>query len=101
MGRIVAKLADVLYVTSDNSRWEETSDILNDIRGGISRADGVSYEEDRAKAISRAVKESEKGDIILVAGKGHETYQDLKGIKRHFSDFEESEKALKEKGCIE
>ena len=40
------------------------------------------------------MRESEKGDIILIAGKGHETYQDLKGIKRHFSDFEEAEKAL-------
>ena len=97
MGRIADENGDVLYVTSDNSRWEETSDILNDIRRGVSRTTNISYEEDRAKAIARAVRESEKGDIVLIAGKGHETYQDLKGMKNHFSDFEEAEKALRMK----
>lgn len=101
MGRIADKNADVLYVTSDNSRWEETADILNDIRRGVTRKDNISYEEDRAKAIARAVRESEKGDIVLIAGKGHETYQDLKGIKKHFSDFEEAEKALRGKENVQ
>ncbi len=101
MGRIADKNADVLYVTSDNSRWEETSDILNDIRVGITRKDNISYEEDRAKAIARAVRESDKGDIVLIAGKGHETYQDLKGTKKHFSDFEEAGKALRGKESVQ
>jgi UDP-N-acetylmuramoyl-L-alanyl-D-glutamate--2,6-diaminopimelate ligase len=87
MGEIATKYSDHAVVTSDNPRDEEPMQIIEDIKTGI-RSDNYSIIEDRVSAIEHAVKISSKGDVILVAGKGHETYQEIKGVKHHLSDKE-------------
>jgi len=89
MGRIAAELADAVVVTSDNPRSESPAEVIKNIMAGI---DGLSVEveciEDRAAAIRYAVGIAEKGDCVLIAGKGHETYQECGGRKIHFDDHE-------------
>ncbi|MBF0804322.1 MULTISPECIES: UDP-N-acetylmuramoyl-L-alanyl-D-glutamate--2,6-diaminopimelate ligase [unclassified Neisseria] len=92
MGFAAVAGADKVVVTSDNPRMEEPADIINDILPAV--PDPEHIEADRRSAIGYAVKHAAAGDIILIAGKGHETYQDVQGEKHHFSDFEEAEKAL-------
>jgi UDP-N-acetylmuramoyl-L-alanyl-D-glutamate--2,6-diaminopimelate ligase len=76
MGAVAARLADRIYLTNDNPRTEEPSAILRDIRTGIPEPSAPVVEEpDRRRAIARAVSEARAGDVVLVAGKGHETYQ--------------------------
>ena len=86
MGAAAARLADLPVLTSDNPRSEYPSAIIREIESGIPA--GVRYlaEPDRAKAIELAVRESRAGDILLVAGKGHETTQEIRGVKHPFSD---------------
>ncbi|MBN2753518.1 MAG: UDP-N-acetylmuramoyl-L-alanyl-D-glutamate--2,6-diaminopimelate ligase [Candidatus Goldbacteria bacterium] len=98
MGAAAAKLADVVVVTSDNPRMEKPEDIIKDITKGIKRRDNIYLEPDRRKAIKLAVNIAEKEDIVILAGKGHETYQDVMGKKAHFSDQEEARAALKNRG---
>lgn len=85
MGEIAAKYSDHAIVTSDNPRDEEPMDIIEDIKKGIT-SDNYSIEENRELAIKKAVDMSRAGDVILVAGKGHETYQEIKGVKYDLSD---------------
>lgn len=82
MGEVSARLADLTIVTSDNPRFEEPQAIIDDIKTGIRKADG-NYVEicDRKEAIAYAIDHAEPGDIIVLAGKGHEDYQEIKGIK--------------------
>ena len=82
MGEVSGKLADLTIITSDNPRFEEPQDIIDDIKMGIAKTTG-SYVEisDRKQAISYAITHGEKGDIIVLAGKGHEDYQEIKGVK--------------------
>jgi UDP-N-acetylmuramoyl-L-alanyl-D-glutamate--2,6-diaminopimelate ligase len=90
MARISATGSDKLILTSDNPRFEEPQDILNDMNAGVEphlRKKVLSI-ADRREAIRTAVMMATPGDIILIAGKGHETYQDVKGVKSHFSDKE-------------
>ncbi len=93
MGRIASELSDFAVVTSDNPRFENPSVILKDIEQGI---DKKNYKviENREEAIAYAIKNSEEDAVILVAGKGHEDYQEVKGVRNHFSDKEISEKYL-------
>jgi UDP-N-acetylmuramoyl-L-alanyl-D-glutamate--2,6-diaminopimelate ligase len=88
MGSIAEKLSDMCIVTSDNPRTENPETIIEDILKGIKGSDHF-IEPDRRQAIKRAYKISMPGDIILVAGKGHETYQILGTERVHFSDKEE------------
>lgn len=90
MAVISAKYSDKVIVTSDNPRFEEPEDIINDIRAGFSREDlrKTLFITDRREAIRSAVITALPGSIILVAGKGHENYQEIKGIKHHFDDKE-------------
>ncbi len=88
MGSIAVALADEVVVTSDNPRFEDPQRIINDIVGGIKEKESVKIEEDRMKAINHALSAAGSGDIVLVAGKGHETYQDIAGVKHHFDDRE-------------
>ncbi|WP_457639587.1 UDP-N-acetylmuramoyl-L-alanyl-D-glutamate--2,6-diaminopimelate ligase [Persephonella sp.] len=86
MGKVAESLSDVVVITSDNPRTEDPVKIIQDILSGIKRKSSVVVEPDRKKAIETAVKMAEKGDIILIAGKGHETYQIIGSEKIPFDD---------------
>jgi UDP-N-acetylmuramoyl-L-alanyl-D-glutamate--2,6-diaminopimelate ligase len=98
MAHIALTMSDRLILTSDNPRTEDPEKILDDMEAGL------TYEEkglvvritDRRSAIKTAVMMARKGDIILVAGKGHEKYQDINGVKHHFDDVQELQKLLEE-----
>ncbi|MCS4533996.1 UDP-N-acetylmuramoyl-L-alanyl-D-glutamate--2,6-diaminopimelate ligase [Neisseria montereyensis] len=92
MGAAAVAGADKVVVTSDNPRMEEPQAIINDILPAVCFPEYT--EVDRRLAIEYAVKNAAVNDIILIAGKGHETYQDIQGQKHHFSDFEVAEAAL-------
>lgn len=94
MGAIAARIADVAVVTSDNPRTEDPMAIIEQVRAGMQRTGHV--EVDRARAIHWAIRDARSGDIVLIAGKGHEEYQDVAGVKRPFSDFRVAEQALTE-----
>lgn len=82
MGEVSGRLADLTVITSDNPRFEEPQDIIDDIKVGISKTDGKYVEiSDRREAIAYAIDHGEPGDIIVLAGKGHEDYQEIKGVK--------------------
>jgi UDP-N-acetylmuramoyl-L-alanyl-D-glutamate--2,6-diaminopimelate ligase len=86
MGNIAVKIADRVIVTSDNPRSENPESIIDDILGGITDIQNVEVESNRRKAIQQALENSATGDTILVAGKGHENYQEIDGIKFPFDD---------------
>ena len=89
MGEISSKLADFTIVTSDNPRNEEPQDILDDIVTGVKKAEGEYITIiDRAEAIRYAIENAEEGDVIVLAGKGHEDYQEIKGKKYHMDERE-------------
>ncbi len=82
MGEISGKLADLTIITSDNPRFEEPQDIIEDIKIGMAKTTGKYVEIcDRKEAIAYAIKKGEPGDIVVLAGKGHEDYQEIKGVK--------------------
>lgn len=93
MGKIAVEFSHYVIITSDNPRDENPMEIIEEIKEGIT-TDNYSIEENREKAIESAVKMSKKNDVILIAGKGHETYQEIRGIKNHFSDKEEVERFI-------
>ena len=84
------KQSDKVIITSDNPRFEEPQDIINDMLAGLTKEDmqKVLSIVDRKEAIRTACMLAQAGDVILVAGKGHENYQDVKGVKHHFDDKE-------------
>jgi UDP-N-acetylmuramoyl-L-alanyl-D-glutamate--2,6-diaminopimelate ligase len=96
MARTAETLADALYVTSDNPRTEEPQSILDEIVGGLSAAgrSKAVVEIDRRTAIQRAIGDAEEGDVVIIAGKGHENYQILGKQKHHFDDVEEATAAI-------
>jgi UDP-N-acetylmuramoyl-L-alanyl-D-glutamate--2,6-diaminopimelate ligase len=94
MGAIAARDADAVVVTSDNPRAEPPAAILAEIVAGIAESAKVTVVEDRRAAIARAIASADARDVILVAGKGHEDYQDIAGVKQPFSDAAEAEHAL-------
>ena len=82
MGEVSGKLADLTIITSDNPRLEEPQDIINDIKIGIGKTEGEYVEIiDRKEAIRYAIEHAQTGDVIVLAGKGHEDYQEIKGVK--------------------
>lgn len=82
MGEISGRLADLTIITSDNPRFEEPQDIINDIKTGMAKTNGAYVEIlDRKEAIRYAIEHGQEGDIIILAGKGHEDYQEIKGVK--------------------
>lgn len=94
MGEIASRLSYFVILTSDNPRFEDPKAIIRDIEGGI-RKDNYIVIHDRKAAIAMAVELASPGDIIVVAGKGHEDYQEIKGERHHFSDREVLEEAIR------
>ena len=96
MAQEAAKRSDRVIITSDNPRFEEPQDIINDMLAGLDEEQMRKTISicDRREAIRTAAMMAEPGDVILVAGKGHEPYQDVKGVKHHFDDHEEIKKAF-------
>lgn len=90
MAQTADQYADLCIFTSDNPRFEDPEAILDDMMAGLSTEQQRRHLRitDRCQAIRTAVRTARPGAIILVAGKGHETYQDTKGVKKHFSDKE-------------
>ncbi|UUV22063.1 UDP-N-acetylmuramoyl-L-alanyl-D-glutamate--2,6-diaminopimelate ligase [Paenimyroides aestuarii] len=91
MGRIATENSDTVIFTSDNPRNEDPFEILKQIEAGVEPQNSNRFLtiEDRQQAIKTACKMAKEGDIILIAGKGHEDYQEIKGVKHHFNDLEE------------
>lgn len=90
MAQEAVKQSDKVIITSDNPRFEEPQDIINDMLAGLNaqQMKKVISIVDRREAIRTACMMAQKGDVVLIAGKGHETYQDVKGVKHHFDDHE-------------
>ncbi|HKI74084.1 MAG TPA: UDP-N-acetylmuramoyl-L-alanyl-D-glutamate--2,6-diaminopimelate ligase [Pseudomonadales bacterium] len=97
MGRIAAEKADKAIITDDNPRSEPSAEIISQIVAGVSGGD-VQVEPDRSKAIRHALEAAAPEDIVLIAGKGHEDYQEVNGKRLPFSDFTEVEKLFAESG---
>lgn len=98
MAAEAAKLSDQVILTSDNPRFEESSAILKDMESGLTEEarSRTLIIEDRREAIRTAAALGEPGDVILIAGKGHEDYQEIKGVKHHFDDREEIKAAFEQ-----
>ena len=97
MAEVAGRLADAVIVTDDNPRREDGDAIVADILAGFPDRSRVRVERDRRAAISRAVGEAGPGDIVLVAGKGHEPYQEINGTRHPFDDAEQARAALEER----
>lgn len=94
MGEVASRLADRVVLTSDNPRSESPSSIIRDISAGIARANQVSVELDRSAAIAEAIQQAHAEDVVLIAGKGHETVQWLGQQAIPYSDREQVEQQL-------
>jgi UDP-N-acetylmuramoyl-L-alanyl-D-glutamate--2,6-diaminopimelate ligase len=90
MGEVCGNMADISVITTDNPRMEEPQDIINDMLAGLSdeQKRNVLSIADRKEAIRTACTLANSGDVVVVAGKGHEDYQEIKGVKHHFDDKE-------------
>ncbi len=94
MGALAGQLADVVVITSDNPRTEDPHAIIREIVAGVPVTATSTCIEDRAAAIRRAIADARSGDVVLLAGKGHEPYQEIRGVRRPFSDVDEARAAL-------
>lgn len=100
MAKVAEELADVVMVTDDNPRSENPDTITGQIVAGLARPDRVQVIHDRADAIHRAIRMAGEGDIVLIAGKGHETFQEAAGQRMPFSDVEQVRHALSLNGGV-
>lgn len=97
MGEVSSRLADLTVVTSDNPRNEKPMDIIEDILVGVHKADGEYVTiPDRKEAIAYCMKNAKDGDIVVLAGKGHEDYQEICGVKHHMDERELIAEIIKE-----
>jgi UDP-N-acetylmuramoyl-L-alanyl-D-glutamate--2,6-diaminopimelate ligase len=94
MGKIAEDYADKIFLTNDNPRTEDPLKIIEQIQGGIYDKSKVQVFPDRREAIETALKQARKNEIVLIAGKGHETYQEFAHGKIHFDDREVVRKIL-------
>lgn len=99
MGAIAERLADVVIVTDDNPRGEDGDTIVAQIVAGMCAPERATVERDRARAIDVAIAQAQAGDVVLIAGKGHETYQEVAGAKRPFDDLQVARAALEARPC--
>ncbi len=97
MGRVASELSDITIITSDNPRFEEPAAIADDVKAGIVQGKIVHVELDRRKAIVMALEMAQRGDVVLLAGKGHENYQVIGDKKIHLNDREEVESFMRKK----
>ncbi len=102
MARIACDHADNVVITSDNPRTEDPARIVDQIVAGLGGVPGSGDDHytvsiDRKTAIGDAIAVAEAGDVVLIAGKGHETYQEINGVRHHFDDVEEARAALQRK----
>lgn len=97
MGRIASTLSDLTVITSDNPRTEDPEAIVREILAGCLAGRAVHVEMDRRKAIAFALNQAHRGDVVLIAGKGHETYQVIGDMRVHFDDREEVESFIRMK----
>lgn len=99
MGEVSGRLADLTVITSDNPRFEEPQAIIDDIKTGISRTDGAYVEIiDRKEAIRYVIEHGQPGDVIVLAGKGHEDYQEIQGVKHPMDERVLIQEVLRELG---
>jgi UDP-N-acetylmuramoyl-L-alanyl-D-glutamate--2,6-diaminopimelate ligase len=98
MGGIAARLADAVVVTSDNPRTEDPQAIVDQVAAGATGGAPVQVIVDRRAAIAQVLAGADARDVVLVAGKGHEDYQEINGVRQHFSDVEEALAGLKQRG---
>lgn len=94
MGQAAQAHSDCVYVTSDNPRSEVPETIIDQILVGMTAGDALHVQADRAAAIAEAIARADARDVVLIAGKGHEDYQETKGVRHPFSDMDEAQKAL-------
>lgn len=94
MAAVAERLADRVLVTDDNPRTEDPQRIFDDIRPGFAQPDSVEFVAGRGQAIAHLVATAAAEDVIVLAGKGHEDYQEINGERHDFSDLVEAEKAL-------
>jgi UDP-N-acetylmuramoyl-L-alanyl-D-glutamate--2,6-diaminopimelate ligase len=99
MGAIAERLADVVIVTDDNPRGEDGDAIVAQIVAGMRAPQRAIVERDRARAIDMAIAQARAGDVVLIAGNGHETYQEVAGAKRPFDDLRVARAALEARPC--
>jgi UDP-N-acetylmuramoyl-L-alanyl-D-glutamate--2,6-diaminopimelate ligase len=99
MGAIAERLADLAIVTDDNPRGEDGDTIVAQIFAGMRAPDRAMIERDRARAIGLALSRASEGDVVLLAGKGHEAYQESAGVKRPFDDLQVARAALEARPC--
>ena len=89
MGETSGRLSDLSVITEDNSRFEDVMDIIEDIKTGLAKTDGkYVVVPNRKDAIRHCMENAQDGDIIVLAGKGHEDYQEIKGVKYHMDERE-------------
>lgn len=93
MGKVATELSDLAIITSDNPRTENPSHIINDIKQGVVK-NNFRVIENRYEAIKYAIEKSDDDAAVLIAGKGHETYQEINGVRNHFSDLEVAKEFL-------
>jgi UDP-N-acetylmuramoyl-L-alanyl-D-glutamate--2,6-diaminopimelate ligase len=99
MGAIAERLADAVIITDDNPRAEDGDAIVAEILAGIEQRARVRVERDRAAAIRAAIRAAHPGDVVLIAGKGHEPYQEIAGVRHPFDDAEIAQRALQVWSC--
>jgi UDP-N-acetylmuramoyl-L-alanyl-D-glutamate--2,6-diaminopimelate ligase len=97
MARSAEQQADRLVFTSDNPRSESPQAIVEAMLGGLSQPDRAVVEIDRARAIAHAVTQASPNDVVLIAGKGHESYQEIAGVRLPFSDEGQAREALSQR----
>jgi UDP-N-acetylmuramyl tripeptide synthase len=94
MGAVASRHADFTVLTSDNPRSEKAGEIMAQILAGMPASAAALQQPDRALAIAAALQQARPQDVVLIAGKGHESYQEIQGVRQPFSDREQAELAL-------
>src|SRR5690606_33357568 len=94
MAAVVERLADQVIVTDDNPRSEQPEQIFADIRDGLVNVDSAQFILGRGVAIAQVIGAANGDDVVVLAGKGHEDYQEINGVRQPFSDLQEAAKAL-------